>query len=139
MTYLFFYPNKLQYLTYGSWYFEVYKIEINNDLFLGFIYSFTTYCYGFFMPIYSILIMQNYTTKSIYFWGIFWGVVDTVFEILQLRTTEDRQIDSIYLWLPDKFNHYIESGSCDAVDIAFLWLGILSAFYLWSIIKDDNI
>lgn len=139
MTYLFLYPDKFQMITIFSWSFKPYKIEIESELLLGFTYAFTSYCHAVFMPLYSILLTQDYTNKSMYFWAIFWGVIDSCFELLQLKTANVTQQDAIYSWFPDRFNHYFESGKFDISDIIFIWLGVLSVFYLWKIIKERTI
>jgi hypothetical protein len=140
MTYLFLYPNKFQVITIFSLSFEPTKIEIKNELLLVFIYAFTSYCHAVFMPLYSVLLTQEYTNKALYFWAIFWGVVDSCFEFLQLKTANaTQQQEAIYAWFPDRFNRYFESGKFDLSDIIFIWLGVLSVFYLWGKIKEKTL
>ena len=139
ITYLFLYPNKFQVVTILWYSFEPSKIEINNELLLVFIYAFTSYCHAVFMPLYSVLLTQEYTNKAIYFWAIFWGVIDSCFEFLQLKTVSVTQQDAIYSWFPDRFNRYFESGKFDMSDIIFIWLGVLSVFYLWSKVKEKTL
>jgi len=84
------------------------------------------------MTLYSVLISQKYTDKSCYQWGFFWGIVASVFEILQLSSVIHKEADpnaSPFDFLATT-NHYLAAGSFDGVDILFIWLGIFSAFYL---------
>ena len=136
MTYLFFYPNKFQILTMGSFQIEVYKVTIENPFFLAFIYAFTSYCHAVFMPLFSVLITQEYTDKSVYFWSFTWGVIDSCFELLQLKTISNEEISS--LWIFNRFNLYFETGHFDMGDIIFIWLGVFSVIYLWRYMKDSS-
>jgi hypothetical protein len=138
ITYLFIYPSKFQFLTLGSWHIKVYKIEIENEFLLEFFYAFTSYCYAIFMPFYSVFITQEYTMRAVYSWALFWGVVGSSLEILQLKIDSD-VMRSIHSLLPDVFYNYVEIRTFDFFDIIFIWIGVLSVFYLWNIIKEDTI
>lgn len=137
LVYLFFYPAKFQTLTLGIFQINVYKVEVDNPLLLGFIYAFTSYSHAVFMPIYSVLIMDQCTDKSIFFWAVLWGVVDSLFEVLQLIPVSEGNLIKANTWGLERINRYFETGSFDVFDIVFIWLGVLSVFYLWKKIKED--
>ena len=139
--YLFIYPNKFQAFEFYGFYFEIYKIQIGEGLILTLIYSLTSYCHAVFMTLYSISITTKLSSNIVYQWGFFWGVVDSVFEILQLINTRDSYINfnSHIMNLAEQF--FID-GTFDILDLLFIWLGVISAFYLYRMnlckIKKDN-
>lgn len=83
------------------------------------------------MPLFSILLTRASSDVAVYSWAIFWGVIDSGFELMQLKTANTEQQNFIFLWLPDNFSRYFELGKFDIYDIIFIWLGVLSVFYLW--------
>ena len=132
--YVFLYPHKFQIIHLGFWTFHPPKINIENALLLNFIYAFTSYCYVVFMTFYSVLITSNLSTKAVYQWAIFWGIIASAFELLQLKTaTSGAQASDV--WLINKVNRYLENGHFDGMDIVFIWLGVVTAVYVWREIK----
>ena len=137
--YLFLYPYKFQTLSIGTWAFQPHKIILPSSL-LVFIYSLTSYCHALFMTLFSVVISSNKTNKVLCQWGFFWGIVDSVFEILQLKTVSHTEADpnsSPFVLLKTTY-HYLESGSFDGTDILFIWLGVFSAFYLCKTIRNNQ-
>lgn len=136
--YFFLYPNKFQVVTIGWWRIEAYKIEVSNDILLWVIYGLTSYCHIVFMTFYSLVITDNLTTKAVYQWSIFWGVVDSLFEIGQLKQASSEP--SIFdTWPLSNINHYLEAGRFDIGDILFIWLGVLSSIYFWRMLSNKKL
>jgi len=128
--YAFLYPNKFHFITLGNWHIETYKFTLQSSLLLSFIYALTSYCHVVFMTFYSVLITDNLTTRAVIQWSVFWGVIDSIFEILQLKQRSENATPSNF-WLLNNINQYLEKGHFDSSDIAFIWLGVISAICFW--------
>ena len=137
--YAFLYPNKFHFITlgnwgsWGNWQIETYKFTLQDGLFISFIYVLTSYCHIVFMTFYSILITNNLTTRAVIQWGFFWGVIDSIFEILQLKESSENTPPANF-WLLNNINRYLENGHFDSGDLVFIWLGVASAIYFWWLI-----
>lgn len=88
------------------------------------------------MPLFSVLMTQDYSDKSIFFWSFTWGVIDSCFELLQLKTISNEEISSLLIF--NRFNLYFETGYFDMVDIIFIWLGVFSVIYLGKYTKGSR-
>lgn len=135
--YLFLYPEKFRMVSFGYIDFEPYKLHIKNEYIKFFVYSITSYVYIIFMTFYSVLITNKITTRIIYYWAIFWGVISSIFEILQNKEISSSITSNI--WLFNIVNDYLEKGSFDITDILFIWLGVISTIYLWPIINTKKV
>lgn len=136
--YAFLYPNKFHFITLGSWRIEAYKFNIENGILLTIVYALTSYCHIVFMTFYSILITDNLTTRAVVQWSLFWGVVDSAFEILQLKERSENS-ESYDFWLFNNINRYLENGHFDWGDLLFIWLGVVSVVYFWRVIHGRRI
>lgn len=123
LLYLFFYPNKNIYISVGDYNLYLYKVRINNHYLMSFIYSLTSYCHIVFIVLFS-LFLTKLEKSHIYFWAIFWGVTDTLFEILQLINSYDEK--SYFFAYMD---NYFVGGKFDINDIIFIWAGVISSIF----------
>lgn len=135
--YAFFYPNKFHSISLGDWRIEFYKLKIQSAFFLAIIYSLTSYCHIIFMTLYSVLITDNLTTKGVFRWSIFWGIVDSIFEVLQLKESAENSVPSDY-WLLNNINRYLESGHFDIWDVVVIWLGVISVIFFWRLLCKNS-
>jgi len=77
-----------------------------------------------------VLITNNLSFQGIVKWSLFWGIVDSVFEVMQLKESAESTVLSSY-WLVNKINHYLGSGHFDIWDMVVIWLGVLVVILFW--------
>ena len=128
--YAFLYPNKFHSISLGEWHLVFYKFNIQSAFLLTVIYSLTSFCHIIFMTLYSVVITDNLTFKGVLRWSIFWGVVDSIFEVMQLKEKPENAVSSGF-WLIKKINYYLENGHFDIWDIAVIWLGVIFILLFW--------
>jgi len=128
--YAFLYPNKFHSINIGHWHIVFYKLNIQNTVFLAIIYSLTSFCHIIFMTLYSVLITNNLSFRGVVKWSLFWGIVDSVFEVMQLKESTESTVLSSY-WLINKINHYLGRGHFDIWDMVVIWLAVLVIILFW--------
>lgn len=84
------------------------------------------------------------TRKGILFASLFWFVLDGLFELLQHDYISQQLVPLLPAWfnqvvILDNFETYMKVGRFDLLDLSFIVLGVIAAFFISTITRTRGI
>ncbi|MEW8342149.1 MAG: hypothetical protein AB2708_20070 [Candidatus Thiodiazotropha taylori] len=131
LIYVFFYPTKITIIPFFGIDISEYKVSLQSPFLNSIIYSITSFIHVIVMTLFASSASINISHKIIVKWGLFWGIVNTIFEIMQSEYILSKSNLSLN-WIAE----YSSNNTYSHLDLLFIWCAFFLIFILFGIRKD---